>query len=69
MLNNMQIVFGVYEAGNGHVFRFHKVEPMLVRGLPTISPLLKLGLLKIVSVCLLDIKCPCVIRMNLLKIE
>ena len=29
MLNNMQIVFGVYEAGNGHEFRFHKVEPML----------------------------------------
>ena len=29
MLNNMQIVFGVYEARNGHGFRFHKVERML----------------------------------------
>ena len=29
MLNDMQIVFGVYEAGNGHGFRFHKVGPML----------------------------------------
>ena len=29
MLYNMQIVFGVYEAGNGHGFRFHKVESML----------------------------------------
>ena len=29
MLNNMQIVFGVYEAGNGHGCQFHKVEPML----------------------------------------
>ena len=25
----MQIVFGVYEAENGHGFRFHKVAPML----------------------------------------
>ena len=29
MLNNMQIIFGVYKAGNGHGFRFYKVEPML----------------------------------------
>ena len=29
MLNNMQFVFGVYEAGNDHGCWFHKVEPML----------------------------------------
>ena len=23
-----KLCFGVYEAGNGHGFRFHKVEPM-----------------------------------------
>ena len=29
MLNNMQIVFDVYETGNGHGCWSHKVEPML----------------------------------------
>ena len=51
MLNNMQFVFGVYEAGNDHGCWFHKVEPMLGEGLPTDSPLLRLGLLK--TVCFL----------------
>ena len=61
----MQIVFCVYEARNGHGFWFH----CLVRGLPTDSSLLKLGLLKIVLDCLLVRKRQCVICMNLLKNE
>ena len=41
----------------------------LVRGLPTDSPLLGLGLLKTVPIYLLDRKCLCVICMNLLKMN
>ena len=35
----IKLCFGVYEAGNGHGFWFHKVEPMLGEWLPTDSPL------------------------------
>ena len=35
-----KLLFGVYEAGNGHGFRFHKVKPMLgewaAHGQPTV---------------------------------
>ena len=46
-----------------------KCNRCFVRGLPTDSPLLRLGLLKTVPVCLLDRNCPCVICKNLLKNE
>ena len=48
--------FGCCWAGNGHGFRFHKVEPMLGERLPMDSPLLSLGLLKTVPVCLIGPK-------------
>ena len=45
-----KLCFDVYEAGNGHGIRFHKVEPMFgewaAHGQPTV---LFWGLLKIVS--------------------
>ena len=41
----------------------------LVSGLPTDNPLLYLGLLKIVPICVLDRKCPCVICKIFLKIN
>ena len=46
MLNNMQIVFGVYEAGNGHGFRFHKVEPMLGERAAHGQPTAQIGTVK-----------------------
>ena len=46
MLNNMQIVFGVYEAGNGHRFRFHKVEPMLGERAAHGQPTAQIGTVK-----------------------
>ena len=46
-----KLCFSVYEAGNGYVIRFHKVEPMCVEwathGQPTV---MFLGLLKTVPV-------------------
>ena len=46
MLNKMQIVFGVYEAGNGHGFLFHKVEPMLGEMVAHGQPTARLGTVK-----------------------
>ena len=46
MLNNMQIVFGVYEAENGHGFRFHKVEPMLGERAAHGQPTTQIGTVK-----------------------
>ena len=37
----------MYEAGNGHGFRVHKVGPMWVSGLPMDSPLFCFGMVKI----------------------
>ena len=46
MLNNMQIVFGVYEAGNSHGFRFHKVERMLGERATHGQPTAQIGTVK-----------------------
>ena len=50
-------------------FSSTKWNRCLVSGLPTDSPLLGLGLLKTVPICVLDRKCPCVIFKILLKIN
>ena len=69
MLNNMQSVIGVYEAENGHGFRFHKVEPMLGERVAHGQPIAQIGTIKNSPGCMLDRKCPCVICMKLLKNE
>ena len=46
MLNNMQIVFGVYKAGNDHGFRFHKVESMLGERATHGQPTTQIGTVK-----------------------
>ena len=46
MLNNMQIVFGVYEARNGHGFWFHKVELMLGERTTHGQPTAQIGTVK-----------------------
>ena len=70
----------MYEAGNGHGIRFHKVEPMfgewalwnqcLVSGLPTDSSLLCFGTVKnSPSLYELDQKRPCVMCMKLFEVN
>ena len=67
-----KLCFGVYEVGNDHGIRFHKVEPMCVEwaahGQPTV---MFLGLLKTVPVGLygLDQKRPCVVCMKLCEMN
>ena len=44
------MVFGCCEAGNGHGFRFYKVNRCLMRGLPMDNPRTNLELLKTVRI-------------------
>ena len=59
----------MYEVGNGHGFRFHKVEPMLGERAAYGQPTTQIGTVKNSLGLLLDQKCPCVICLNLLKNE
>ena len=62
MLNNMQIVFGVCEAENGHGISVPQSGTDAWRdGCPRTAHCTDVGLLKTVPVCFLDRKRPCVI--------
>ena len=63
-----KLCFGVYEAGNGHGIRFHKVEPTF--GEWVAHGCSVLGLLKTVpSLCELDQKHPYVVCMKLFEMN
>ena len=58
MLNNMQIVFCVYEAQNCHEFWFHQVEPMLGERAAHRQPTAQIGTVKNSLGLLVGLKMP-----------